>query len=204
MARHRRITLRLSRGSTGRGREFKNHIVGGVDGAEQDDIAAGARWLAGNEWIDEDRIAVYGGYSTFTQLFRCPGLYAGGIGYVGITDWQALCEESMPHFQAYAEEDAEFYRERSPVTYVGNLAAPLGIVHSVNDPRCPHLAGPHPPRGAPRHRFGDDEDGDFEYIELGEEGHGSIDIDSEIRSLRILEGFLERRVPVEVGAPADD
>lgn len=201
------------RGSTGRGREFKNAINGDLGGAEQGDIAAGTRWIAEQEWVDEDRIAVvggsYGGYSTFMQLLTYPDLYAAGIARVGITDWRALYEESMPHFQAYAErmlgdpeENADLYRERSPVTHVEKLDAPISIVHGVNDPRCPI--------GQARlfrdelEAAGFEEGPDFEYTELSE-GHGSTDIDQKIKSFELMEEFLIDRVPVETEpAAADD
>lgn len=48
------------------------------------------------------------------------------------------------------------------------------------------------------------EDGDFEYNELGEEGHGSTDIDQTIRAYRIVGDFLDRRVPVERTSAADE
>lgn len=36
--------------------------------------------------------------------------------------------------------------------------------------------------------------GDFEYHELGEQGHGTSDTDQKIRSLEILDEFLDRRL----------
>lgn len=195
------------RGSTGRGREFKNMINGDWGGAEQDDIAAGVEWLANNEWVDEDRIAVigvsYGGYSTFMQLLRYPELYAAGVARVGITDLQTLYEESMPHFKTYLErylgdpdENAELYRDRSPITHVSNLQAPLSIIHGVNDPRCPISQARRFRDALDDHGY--EEGPDYEYTEL-EEGHGSVDIDHKIRGFRLLAEFLDDRMPV----PAD-
>jgi dipeptidyl aminopeptidase/acylaminoacyl peptidase len=88
------------RGSTGRGREFKNLIHGDWGGGEQDDVAAGAEWLQDRDWIDEARIAVlggsYGGYSVYMQLTTKPDLWTTGVARVGITDLHALYEEMMP------------------------------------------------------------------------------------------------------------
>ena len=203
------------RGSTGRGREFKNMINGDWGGAEQGDIAEGTRWLAEKDWVDEDRIAVmggsYGGYSTNMQMLNYPELHAAGISQVGITDLKALYEESMPHFKTALErfvgdpeESKDLYEERSPVNHVENLAAPLCIIHGVNDPRCP-ISQARLFRDALQdagHEEG--EDGGFEYNELGEEGHGSTDIDNKIRSFELIADFLERRVPVERHAEASD
>lgn len=186
------------RGSTGRGREFKNMINDDWGGDEQADIAAGVKWLADQEWVDDDRIAVvggsYGGYSTFMQLLQYPDLYAAGVARVGITDLQSLYEESMPHFKTILEKylgepdaNGELYRERSPITHVSNLQAPLCIIHGVNDPRCP-ISQARLFRDELEAQ-GYEEDVDFEYTEL-EEGHGSSDIDQKIRGFRILSEFL--------------
>ncbi len=202
------------RGSTGRGREFKNAINGDWGGAEQGDVAEGTRWLAERDWIDEDRVAVvggsYGGYSTYCQMVQYPDLYAAGVGVVGITDLKTLYEESMPHFKTTLErylgspeENPDLYRERSPIEHVDNLAAPLSIVHGVNDPRCPISQARLFRDALEEAGYEAGENGDYEYNELSEEGHGSSDIGQRIRSYRILADFLERRVPVRTAEAAD-
>ncbi|PSP19830.1 S9 family peptidase [Halobacteriales archaeon QH_10_67_13] len=200
------------RGSIGRGREFKNAINGDWGGAEQGDIAAGVQWLAETEWIDEDRIAVfggsYGGYSAYMQLLQYPELYAAGIAWIGMTDLGALYEESMPHFKTALErylgdpeDNAELYRERSPVTHAENLAAPLCIIHGVNDSRVPiEQARLFRDR---LEELGYEAGADFELNELGAEGHGSTDIDQKIRAFGLLADFLDRRVPVGRAETAD-
>ncbi|MFB6105200.1 MAG: prolyl oligopeptidase family serine peptidase [Halobacteriaceae archaeon] len=200
------------RGSTGRGREFKNMINHDWGGAEQGDIAAGARWLAEQDWVDEDRMAVYGGsyggYSTYMQMVQYPELWAAGIAHVGMTDLQALYEESMPHFETTLErylgdpeENADLYRDRSAITHIDSFEGPLCMIHGINDPRCPISQARLFRDALEDAGFTEGEDGDFEYVELGEEGHGSTDIDQQIRSFRILADFLDRRMPVD--APSE-
>ncbi|MFB6176649.1 MAG: alpha/beta hydrolase family protein, partial [Halobaculum sp.] len=193
------------RGSTGRGREFKNLIHHDWGGDEQGDIAAAGRWLTDRDWIDADRVGVfggsYGGYSTYCQLTMYPDLWTTGIAIVGMTDLQLLYEESMPHFETALEqqlgdpdEAADLYRERSPITHVDSMTAPICIVHGVNDPRCP-ISQARVFRDALEDRgWTEGEDGDFEYHELGEEGHGSTDTEQRLRQYRILVDYLERRL----------
>ncbi|WP_207586319.1 prolyl oligopeptidase family serine peptidase [Halomontanus rarus] len=195
------------RGSTGRGREFKNAVHGDWGGMEQEDIAAGARWLAEKEWIDEDRMAVfggsYGGYSAYWQLVRYPDLWDAGIAWIGITDLPSLFEESMPHFKTILrenmgdpEENEALWRERSPITHVEDIEADLLMLHGVNDPRCP-ISQARQFRDALETRRGWTAGEEFEYRELGEEGHGSTDIDHKIRVFRLLADFLVERFPAE-------
>jgi dipeptidyl aminopeptidase/acylaminoacyl peptidase len=66
------------------------------------------------------------------------------------------------------ETNESLCEERSPVTHVENLAAPLCIVHGVDDPRCPISQ-------ARLFRDALLDAGDFEYTELDGEGHGSTD-----------------------------
>jgi dipeptidyl aminopeptidase/acylaminoacyl peptidase len=193
------------RGSTGRGREFKNMIHEDWGGDEQEDIAEAGRWLKDREWIDADRVGVfggsYGGYSTYCQLTMYPDLWETGIAIVGMTDLQKLYEDSMPHFVTALEqqlgdpdEQAERYRERSPITHVDAMEQPICIVHGVNDPRCP-ISQARVFRDALEERgWEDGEDGDFEYHELGEEGHASTDTEQRLRQYRILADYLDRRL----------
>ncbi|WP_247731207.1 S9 family peptidase [Halovivax limisalsi] len=191
------------RGSTGRGRAFKQAIHGDWGGKEQADIAAAGRWLGAREWIDADRIAVYGGsyggYSVYTQLTRYPTLWTTGIASVGITDLHALYEESMPHFQhslreqlGDPDENEALWRERSPIEHVERMERPIYIVHGVNDPRCP-ISQARLFRNALEDR-GWVEGEDFEYTELGEEGHGSTDMAQKVEKFRLLEDYLDRRL----------
>lgn len=195
------------RGSTAYGREFKNAIHGDWGGQEQEDIAAGARWVAEKEWVDEDDLAVFGGsfggYSAYWQLVQYPDLWDAGIAWIGITDLPGLFEESMAHFKTTLreqmgdpEENEALWRERSPITHVENIEAPLLQLHGANDPRCP-IAQARDFRDALESRRGWTEGEEFEYVELGEEGHASTDIDHKIRVFRELADFLDERFPAE-------
>ncbi|RBI64650.1 S9 family peptidase [halophilic archaeon] len=193
------------RGSTGKGREFKNAVHGDWGGDEQGDVAEAGRWLKGRDWVDDDRVAVfggsYGGYSTYCQLTTYPELWATGVAIVGMTDLRRLYEESMPHFKTILEQhlgdpeaNADLYRERSPVTHVEDMERPIGILHGVNDPRCPVSQARLFRDALEDVGWTEGEDGDFEYYELGEEGHGSTDTERRIRQYRILVDYIERRL----------
>lgn len=201
------------RGSSGRGREFVQELYDDWGGAEQGDVATGAEHVLDEyDWLDEDRVAVYGGsyggYSANWQMVQYPDLYAAGIAWVGVSDLFDMYENTMPHFRTELmvknlgepDENEAIYRERSPVTHVKNVAAPLLIVHGVNDPRVP-VSQARILRDA-LDEAGFAEGDDYEYQELGEEGHGSGDIDQKIRSLEIIDDFLDRRIGAERTAVA--
>ncbi|MFW5912090.1 MAG: prolyl oligopeptidase family serine peptidase [Candidatus Hadarchaeota archaeon] len=189
------------RGSTGRGRKFKRMIHMDWGGKEQEDIAEGGKWLKNRDWIDDKKVAVfggsYGGYSTYMQMVKYPKLWTTGIAWVGITDLHKLYSSDMPHFQAMLEEQMgdpeenyELWRERSPIEKVENIERPILIIHGVNDRRCPIEQARLFKESLEKMGWKDGED--FEYRELEEEGHGSTDIEQKIRAFEILEKYLKR------------
>lgn len=191
------------RGSTGRGKRWRELNIGDWGGGDLADVCAGAEWLVGNAPVDGSSLAVfggsYGGYMTYLATVKRPELWRAGVAWVGITDLPAMYAESMQHFQYFLRlylgdpaENAELWRDRSAITFADRLAAKLLIVHGINDPRCPISQ-------ARRYRERLDELGrvegeDYEYVELAEEGHGSADPDHKVRTFGLLADFLARRL----------
>lgn len=195
------------RGSTGRGREFVEELYGDWGGAEQGDIATGVEYVVDEyDWIDRNRVAVfgasYGGYSAYWQLVQYPELYDAGVAWIGLTDLEDMYENTMAHFQSETivkylgdlDENPELYEQRSPVTHAANLDAPLLVLHGVNDPRVPVSQARRFRDELEENGFEEGRDGDFEYVELGGEGHASSDVDHKTRTFRQLDRFLDRRL----------
>jgi dipeptidyl aminopeptidase/acylaminoacyl peptidase len=196
------------RGSTGRGREFVEKLYDDWGGAEQGDVALGAEYVLDEyDWLDEDRVVVfggsYGGYSAYWQMVQYPDLYDAGIAWIGVSELRDMYENTMPHFKSelmvkylgHPEDNPELYDERSPATYAENVSSPLLMIHGVNDRRVP-VSQARIFRDE-LDEAGFEEGDDYEYRELGEEGHASSDIDQKIRTFEILDDFLERRVESE-------
>jgi dipeptidyl aminopeptidase/acylaminoacyl peptidase len=209
------------RGSTGRGREFVERLIDDWGGAEQGDVATAAEHVVDEyDWIDDDRVVVfggsYGGYSAYWQMVQYPDLYDAGIAWIGLTDLEDMFENTMPHFRTELmrkylgtpDENPDLYEERSPVTHVENVDAPLFLVHGVNDRRVPvsqaRIFREALEDAGYEEDDGESDEGDFEYRELGEEGHASSDQEQKLRMFRLLVDFLDRRVGTEPRAAADD
>ncbi|WP_340098747.1 S9 family peptidase [Salinibaculum salinum] len=195
------------RGSTGRGRAFVERLIDDWGGAEQGDVATAAEAaLAEHEWLDQDRVVVfggsYGGYSAYWQLVQYPDLYDAGIAWIGLTDLEDMFENTMPHYRTELmekylgtpEENPTLYEQRSPVTHAANLDAPLFILHGVNDRRVPVSQARIFRDRLAELGYTEGPDGDVEYTELGEEGHASSDQEQKLRMFRLLTDFLDRRV----------
>jgi dipeptidyl aminopeptidase/acylaminoacyl peptidase len=189
------------RGSTGYGVDYRDAAVKDWGGKDLEDVAAAADYLKTLPYVDPERLVVFGGsYGGFMALIAAtkkPDIWRAAVAWVGISDLHRLYEKSMEHFKYYfreqmgdPEKDRALWRDRSAIEFADKLRAKLLMVHGVNDPRCPVEQS-----RIFRDRLlelGRKEGEDFEYVELGEEGHGSTDIAQKIRTFNILADYLER------------
>jgi dipeptidyl aminopeptidase/acylaminoacyl peptidase len=189
------------RGSTGYGVDFRDAALKDWGGADLEDVASAAEYLKTLPYVDPERLVVfggsYGGFMTFIAATKKPDLWRAAVSWVGISDLHRLYDKSMEHFKYYfreqmgdPEKDRALWRDRSAIEFADQLHAKLLMVHGVNDPRCPVDQS-----RIFRDRLlelGRKEGEDFEYVELGDEGHGSTDIAQKIRTFNILADYLER------------
>ena len=79
------------RGTTGRGKAFRDAVYGKLGIVEMDDQNAGIRSLGSRPYVDLDRVGVfgtsYGGYSTVMLMLRHPETFKVGCASSPVTDW---------------------------------------------------------------------------------------------------------------------
>jgi dipeptidyl aminopeptidase/acylaminoacyl peptidase len=73
-----------------------------------------------------------------------PELWAAGVDVVGISSLVTFLENTSAYRRAYREreygslkDDREFLEKASPLSRLGDMRAPLFVVHGANDPRVP-------------------------------------------------------------------
>lgn len=141
------------RGSTGFGKKFLNAGYGEWGGKMQLDLIDTLRWAVAQHIVPNGRTCIsggsYGGYAALCALTFTPGMFACGISFAGPTDLPTWLESTptwwrpgMPHLRrrVYGPLVAfggEKLAARSPLTYVGNLKAPLLVAQGTEDPRVP-------------------------------------------------------------------
>ena len=187
------------RGSTGYGkkwREANRHDWGGKD---LEDIARGVEWLGDAKVADPARVgaygASYGGYLTLMSLALRPDSFAAGVSVVGVVSWKTMYETTRGDLRDYfvrelgdPVEDAELYRERSPLTHASKIRAPLLILQGANDPRVPQSEAEQIVKALRDSRK------THEYHVYAGEGHGFRVTENRIDSLRRALDWFDRHL----------
>jgi dienelactone hydrolase len=137
------------RGSKTFGREFEQKIWNQPGYWELEDLEAAHTWLVGQNIAKANAVFLtgwsYGGYLTLLGLGKKPDLWAGGMAGIAATDWAMSYEDAADTIRAYLvslfggtpAEKPEQYRLSSPITYAGNIRAPVMIVQGRNDTVAP-------------------------------------------------------------------
>lgn len=186
------------RGSTGYGRDFEraNHGVWGVDDTK--DCLAAADYLRGLDWIDGERLAIFGGsYGSYMALtsvvedtghrFRCAATKYGDCDI--LTSWAQGDRPGVQDLERMMRHPSRArgeYRAGSPFHRLEHLHVPLLIAHGERDERV------HPQQSAQLvaelQRLGDKT---FEYVTYPTEGHGFLHAGPQLDFYRRLERFLD-------------
>ncbi len=197
------------RGSTGYGKKFMELNYKDWGGADGKDVVWGKKYLETLEYVDPDRIGVfggsYGGYMTFMQLTKhAEAGWKAGSSYVGISHLKTAFHNAPIAIKTFAEQTLGKYEENkdsweksSPLNYIEKIKAPIQILHGVNDPVCPI--------GESRQfrdklldmgwKEGTEGEKTFEYNEFTDEGHGNYyRQDRRIMLQKLIINFFKRRL----------
>jgi dipeptidyl aminopeptidase/acylaminoacyl peptidase len=188
------------RGSTGYGRKWQEASRFDFGGVDTDDVAAGADFLRDEGLTDPNKIALtgrsHGGYLTASCMTRYPDLWAAGSAVVPFLNWFTNHKEIRADLQQWDLENfgdpiknQELWRERSPSFFLDRIQAPLQLICSRQDVRCPISDSVE--AKAKLDRMGKE----AELIIYEDEGHAFLKIenivDSETRRVDFLAKYLE-------------
>jgi len=186
------------RGSLGRGKTFERSNFDDWGGGDMRDCLAAADFLRTVDWIDRDRLGIFGAsYGSYMSLcaavedagerFRCAVCKYGDCDLLttwtqGDRDGVLYCGENM---LGHPSENREAWLRGSPVRRLERLAVPLLIAHGELDARV------HPMQSeelvAELKRLGKT----FEYVTYPTEGHGFLRTGPQLDFYRRLERFLD-------------
>ena len=187
------------RGSTGYGRTFQRLIYRDWGGGELKDLGEAARFLRSLDWVDPDRIGVFGGsfggFATLSCISRLPEYWAAAVDIVGPSNLITFAQSVPPTWRDFMaewvgdpERDAELLRERSPITYVDQIRAPLLVIQGAKDPRVHRNESEQ--MVARLRELGRE----VEYLLFEDEGHGFTKRANNLKAFRAAAEFFERKL----------
>lgn len=134
-------------GSTGYGREYRNLLRGAWGVVDREDVIEIVDRLIAAGEVDADKILIRGGSAggfTVLNVLVNSDRFAAGASYYGVADCTALALETHDFESRYLDsmigpypQEADLYKERSPLTYAQNLTSPLIIFQGLDDKVVP-------------------------------------------------------------------
>jgi dipeptidyl aminopeptidase/acylaminoacyl peptidase len=185
------------RGSTGYGSAYAARVDRDWGGQDRlDHVFAMQEVLPQDERVDVERAGVigrsYGGYMTLTLAGRHPELWRAAVDMFGpydlLTFTQRIPETWKPFFELTLGTDRDFLVERSPRTYIENLACPLFVIQGQNDPRVVEQES----RDVAEQLRAQGKD--VEYLVFEDEGHDVLKLHNRVRCYEAITRFFAEHV----------
>lgn len=127
------------RGTSGRGKAFRDAVYGKLGVVEIDDQAAGVKELAKRPYVNGKRVGIYGtsygGYASVMALLRHPETFAAACASSAVTDWKnydSIYTERFMGLPGDGENEAG-YKAGAAKTYVANLKGKLMLYYGTAD-----------------------------------------------------------------------
>jgi dipeptidyl aminopeptidase/acylaminoacyl peptidase len=188
------------RGSTGFGKNFLN--AGNMEwgGKMHDDLIDAVNWAIENKIADPKKVCImgasYGGYAALVGLTFTPDIFACGIDTVGPTNILTLVNSVPPYWKPIlsnykkrvgawdTEEERDFLKQRSPLTFAEKIKKPLLIVQGAHDPRVTQAESDQIVKAMQKHNI------PVIYALYNDEGHGLVRPANKLSFYAITEHFL--------------
>lgn len=126
-----------TRGTGGRGEEFKKMTYKQLGKLESEDLAASARYLGAIDFIDQNRIGLwgwsYGGYMSSLTLMKYPGLFKAGIAVAPVTTWRYYDTIYTERYLQRPQDNPDGYDANSPNTHAPKLRDKFLLIHGTGD-----------------------------------------------------------------------
>lgn len=120
-----------------KGSAFRKSIYRNIGRLNIEDLAEAARQVAEWEYIDKDRMAVWGwsggGSSTLNLMFQYPGLFSTGIAVAAVPDQRLYDNVYQERYMGLPQDHAADFVAGSPVTHARHLSGNLMIIHGTAD-----------------------------------------------------------------------
>lgn len=125
---------------TPRGREFRKSVYKKIGILAPKDQAACAKKVMEWDFVDADRIGIWGwsggGSNTLNCMFRYPEIYKTGIAIAFISNQLLYDNIYQERYMNLPINNIDGYRDGSPITHAKNLEGNLLLIHGSCDDNC--------------------------------------------------------------------
>ena len=198
-------TLQINyRGSGGYGKKFFLAGNNQIGRKMLDDLEDGVAFMKNEEWVDGNKIAIYGGsyggLATLGSLVKTPDLYTCGVDYVGVSNLFTFFKSFPPYWKPFLgqvyeqwynpedEEDIKIMKEVSPALNVDKIKKPIFVIQGANDPRVNIDESDQVVRNLRERGF------DVPYMVKYNEGHGFHHEENKIELYQSMMGFFAKHL----------
>lgn len=125
------------RGTGGRGEEFRKITYLQLGKYETIDLIETAKYLQTLDYVDKDRIGIwgwsYGGFMSTLCMTKGADYYTAGIAVAPVTHWKYYDNIYTERFMRTPQENPDGYEENSPINHVEKLEGAYMLVHGTAD-----------------------------------------------------------------------
>lgn len=125
------------RGTGYKGAEFKKVTQNELGKYELEDQIAAAKMFAGYDYIDEDRIGIwgwsYGGFMSTNAILKGNEVFSMAIAVAPVTSWRFYDTIYTERYMTTPQENPAGYDENSPINHVEKLRGGYLLVHGSAD-----------------------------------------------------------------------
>ena len=131
------------RSGIGYGLDFREARNYGARGASEfNDVVGAGLYLRNRPDVDPARIGLwggsYGGYLTALGLARASNLFAAGVDFHGVHDWNVVIRNFAPSYDPQKQQEAARVAfESSPMAAVKQWRSPVLLIHGDDDRNVP-------------------------------------------------------------------
>ncbi|THH39358.1 S9 family peptidase [Neolewinella litorea] len=126
-----------NRGTGARGQELKKQTYLTLGKQETEDQISAARYLGGLDYIDADRIGIfgwsYGGFMALHAILQGNDVFSAAIAVAPVTNWKWYDTIYTERYMRTYAENKEGYDRNSPIHYADQLKGDLLLVHGMGD-----------------------------------------------------------------------
>ncbi|MFL1894176.1 S9 family peptidase [Aquimarina sp. 2-A2] len=125
------------RGTGFKGAKFKKATQNDLGNLEVQDQIAAAKYFGGLEYVDAERIGIwgwsYGGFMSSNCLFKGADTFKMAIAVAPVTSWRFYDTIYTERYLTTPQENASGYDNNSPINYVDGLKGKYLLVHGSAD-----------------------------------------------------------------------